>query len=507
MSRHCSPRISISTSPRSSCARNDNVPLVLALDAAESFEELSHIVELERNVSSGRLSRSSSSFDGERASPRIRQRLSQRLTRGRSPIRLSSPARELRARQSSPYGLRSSTPSGCTEPISLPTNPALAPPDPPEDGEEYSPELGTLPMESLQRASRNLHLPKPPPPTKPSGVERDSWEQKERSAPLSLLQQLHAVTTETLPRAAPRAATREGLAIHCDALLATIGAPATFALLCETEQRRRVHIFTRFLNSLSHDDAASRGVEEDDDPTAGDTPRGIQQNGTPDAEVVAESLADGLRRVDALSSLAAMANKGGYDCQLALSCLANLARLGLVDALCRHPKARGAIVAALVRSRSDDALAGYALPCAFNCSGHALLLRSMRSARGVTPVLLRWLHEDDLNELVSPHVGRRTRKARVRRGGSRQRLPQYFGDPEFETVMARCASTLLQNMRAAKQVQRSSIAVLRDKPRPSFPQSASAPTRLVAWLLGWRLSPSAKQHQASAHKADSCVEV
>ena len=102
----------------------------------------------------------------------------------------------------------------------------------------------------------------------------------------------------------------------------------------------------------------------------------------------------------------------------------------------------------------------------------------------MTPVLLRWLHEDDLNELVSPHVGRRTRKARVRRGGAASGCHSTLATQSSRLLWRGCEH-LLQVTRAAKQ-QRSSIAVLRDKPRPSFPQSASAPTRLVAWLLGWR---------------------
>lgn len=437
------------------------------------------------------------------------------------------------------------------EPTELSANPALMPPEPPTEDSPPTPPPHRTPASAYLTEASPAAAPK-------------AWEGSERAASLSALQLLQAGAANAWQEALHRP---PQMRMHCDALLTTIGGPAQFVALDLHEQRRRVHVLTRFLNSVTHhthDDGgggegggggdAERSVtprsfppaskseppprtDGDDGPTAGDsacsTPHGhaavsstssssqsagaaAERRGSGlDAEAVAESLAQGLRRVDVLASIAAMAHKGGYDGQLALSCLANLARLGLVDALCNHPKVRGAIVAALMASRHDEGLAPYALPCAFNCCGHPLLLRAMRHTPHLHSVLLRWVHEDDLADIVTPG-GSRARRAK--RGRSRQRLPKYFDDAEFEATMARCATTILRNVRASKVAQRASIGILRDQPRPAFPHTASAPTRLAAWLVGWRPSPpaghkgmakgsSSSSKKAAAPMAETCIEV
>ena len=504
------PRISISALSHRSESDEEEVPLTWALDAAVSFE-------MEPEPRSTTPSRGGA-LVAELS--KARKRATQRRA-----VRPTSPARELRAKHSSPYGQRSAHTSQANSfdpPARLPSNPALTPPaepSPPPDRTAYNQYLPS-PATIADDAACSAALP--------------AGEQQERSVPLTALQQLQASASNSWQS---MLRTPTHTRVHCEALVTTIGAPASFDALDEAEQRRRVHIFTRFLNSVSlTEDQTEESLQprgkakseafppkehvEDNDPTAGDDEIGVTASSTPratvkgaDAEVVAESLAACFRKIDVLASLSTMTHKGGYDGQLALSCLANLARLGLVDALCRHGKVRGAVVGAMLAARNDEALAAYALPCAFNMSGHPLFLRSLRHTPRIADVLLRWLHDDDAADILTPGGSRARQRSKGKAARRNQRLPGYFADAEFEAVMGRCASTLLQNMRAAKRARRASIVVLREDAKPGFPYTASAPTRLAAWLVGWRPSSSLGKASTAPGQASrrqpngTCIEV
>ena len=226
----------------------------------------------------------------------------------------------------------------------------------------------------------------------------------------------------------PRGATDDTprLRTHCAALLNSIGGPESFGKLTRAEQRRRVHVFTRFLTTLPSPEAAA--------------PPGTAAAMAPQkADAGAESLAAGLRAVDVLSSLAEImiTQHGGYDRRLALSTLANLARLGLVDALCQQPKVRAAVIACVLAARSDEELAPFAIPCAYNMATHALFLRSLCAASSrVTPLLVRYLSDADAIAAASVTPA--------------------------QAKLSRCAATMLRWMRESRASQRASINVLRD---------------------------------------------
>ena len=97
------------------------------------------------------------------------------------------------------------------------------------------------------------------------------------------------------------------------------------------------------------DEEATHGDEEATDRDGGASVASGAPAATPTfTEVAAESLADALRRTGALPSLAAHAASGGYDARLAFSCLANLARVGLQEALCQSLAVRTVLVDGLV---------------------------------------------------------------------------------------------------------------------------------------------------------------
>ena len=138
--------------------------------------------------------------------------------------------------------------------------------------------------------------------------------------------------------------------VHAHALLVAVGAPEHFATLGVDERRRNMHVLVKFLCSVASyldvDDSNPRARE---DATHGESDEEV-------AESAAMALADGLRRTGALGAIAEMAGTSGYDRCLAFSCLANLARLGLVDALCREAAVRTACINGLTASRHDEEL-------------------------------------------------------------------------------------------------------------------------------------------------------
>lgn len=477
---------STSRSPRSRSseagAGNDGVPLTWALEAAESWEEMNKISALQAPAREER---------SWHTRPMSRNRRVGSGNAGAGKLRSPSPLREMRT--SSPYGRRQQI----TLPSEIPgAAPAFSPPSPLE-AEISSPTAALFtPLPGRRSSSVDAALASATvsalfDPT--AGDAEDSPPASANVEPVNALDLLQKSAADNWQKMLHQPGHTK---IHCSALVFAIGDPTNFDALDEAEQRRRVHVLTRFLNTVSHTSAAAGASKPF--PRQNDEAQTASLGA--DAEAVAESLAESFRKVDILTSLAKMANKGGYDGQLVLSCFANLGRLGLVDALCRHAKVRGAIVGALIAARDDEQLASYALPCAFNLSGHPLLLRSLCSASArVTPALLHYVHDADVADIVTPGSVKTERRMKRKGHAPRvARLPQYFGDPEYEAVMQRCACTLLKNMRASRAAQRSSISVLRDATNKSH--TTSAATRLAAWLVGWR--PAASSLQKTTNAAD-----
>ena len=205
---------------------------------------------------------------------------------------------------------------------------------------------------------------------------------------------------------------------------------------------------------VSHDVEESKHAEEEEQPDA-------RNDGV--AAQAAEALAEGLRRSGALSSLAAMVRWGSYDARLALSTLANLSRIGLADALASEPSVRNALVSGLVASRTDSALASFALPAVHNLTVHPLMLRTLcASERLVTAILVK-------------HAS--ASLARSSRSRSRSRAPTADAS-EDAVVVSASAAKVLARMRMAKAQQRSNIAAAL---REDAPVSRSRPL-LMAWL-------------------------
>jgi len=239
---------------------------------------------------------------------------------------------------------------------------------------------------------------------------------------------------------------------HSKSLLAAV----TAANVGAQERRRGVETLIRFLAAVS---AASEN---------------------PTQMAAAEALADGLRKTDALGLLAAMASsRDGSDASCAFACLANLAELGLIDALCQDGRIRGAVIEGLCAVRKDERLAIAALPCASHLVQHHLMRRALCSSAGrVTPMLARQLH------------------------------PAHATSPEAEMIIASSARTILQAMRKSRAQQRErtvAAAVLRNPSAVLREASGAAPggatrsasSRLAAWLRPARKPPSTAAASAS----------
>ena len=191
---------------------------------------------------------------------------------------------------------------------------------------------------------------------------------------------------------------------------------------------------------------------------------------------------------------------------------------------------REAVLRGLLGAQHDKALAACALPCAFYLSANPTMLRTLSTAAArLTPVLVQccgqWLHTAGVGQLLTPHDeahGKQRRSSRsCSHGRSRSRssrrssrstatesttqpswpswqsprsvaacsrqagpavphvtVPEYFGDAEHSAQMARCAATILKNIRASKRRRHASISMLRDRSH----ESQSARNRLAVWL-------------------------
>ena len=313
--------------------------------------------------------------------------------------------------------------------------------------------MRSSPSPSRQARAHSPYMVRTPPAQKPP------------PAAVPLAPPTSAVASVDTPPAAtadisPRRMEATHLRLHTHALLSAIGTREHFEALTDGERRKNILVLTKFLCTVAPPGAPA--TVEDDDETHGDGD-GDEEC----AEAAAMTLASGLRRTGALNALAFMAGVGGHDAQLAFSCLANLARLGLVDALCQEPAVRTAVVNGLIASRHDEALLGFSLQCAYNLSSHPLMLRSLVAASiGVTPMLVRH---------INPPRRRRTRAA----------SPAQADGPDAATLTM-CAQKVLARMRTSKAHRRASAAVLRDNPD----DAASAKG---GWLIGWLVRRKGKK--------------
>lgn len=229
-------------------------------------------------------------------------------------------------------------------------------------------------------------------------------------------------------------------------------------------------------------------------------------HGGDSADVAAAALRG--RAAHALPALAAFATGGAGSMRVVLDCFGQMSRLGFSQALCVDMDVRKTIVDALVASEDDDELAGAALPVAITLGENEQMLRSLRAnAATVSPLLIRWLLHWD-----STHTAASDQQLGERPAGSHVCLPSYWRDAELSREMARCAATLLQNLRAHHAARQASIRVLAEpQAQPRAVGVRSAKARLALWLggagSGWgRRRASRRSSSSSVRQAQQPVK-
>lgn len=307
------------------------------------------------------------------------------------------------------------------------------------------------PLREARRASSPYHRPASKPAAEP----------KASAQPTD-----HARSLDPSPRFPEDSSPRwdgDQLRLHATALLCAIGDQAAFDVLAASERQRRVKCLLRFLRSVA---------ARDDEATHGDDERSSAAGAEACSEMVAEGLAGGLRRTAALRSLSIMAAAGGEDAHDAFACLRALARLGLVDALCRDVHVRTAVLGGVLASRSDEQLATWALPCLYALSSHPLMLATLcANSQRITPLLERHLHTS------TGAANERSRK-RASSGASGTRAAATEEETIPPAKLAECARCVLACMHASKAKE---LAVLHEADA-SDGGTRSARSRLSLWL-------------------------
>ena len=140
--------------------------------------------------------------------------------------------------------------------------------------------------------------------------------------------------------------------------------------------------------------------------------------------------------------------------------------------------ARTAIIAGLLASKKDDSLTSFALPCAYNCSSHPIMIKSLRSAgRRVKPVLAK-------------HIANARRESAI-----------SYAAEVLQPSLGTCAQRLLSRMRTGGKQVYDKAAVLRHEPRGSGAQA-----RLAKWLRR-RVSGGATAQCEGGAALNVCVTI